>query len=148
MSKYVNLVLLYTIFILDYLTKVCIKNHFKVYESKFICYFINFIYIKNYGIAFNYFEGNSQYFKYILFIINIIIIIYIIKKYPVFNKNIGYILVLGGSLGNLFDRLYYGYVIDFIDIHIKNYHFAIFNISDLSIFIGMIIFLNFKHNIY
>jgi signal peptidase II len=62
------------------------------------------------------------------------------------NKILSYSLILAGAIGNLIDRVNYGFVVDFIDLHIKNWHFATFNIADFSIFIGMIIIM--KNNYY
>ncbi|QJC38350.1 hypothetical protein GJU04_00300 [Enterobacteriaceae endosymbiont of Donacia marginata] len=79
--------------------------------------------------------------------VSIIILIFFLKKNK--NKQISYNLILGGILGNFINRIKYGFVIDFIDIHIFNYHFPVFNIADIFICIGIIfilkdIFLNIK----
>ncbi|MBZ2279909.1 signal peptidase II, partial [Buchnera aphidicola] len=65
------------------------------------------------------------------------------------KKIAAYILIASGALGNLVDRILHGFVIDFIDIHIDHYHFAVFNIADCSIFIGIsiIIIINI-YNLY
>ncbi|QJC37601.1 hypothetical protein GJU03_00300 [Enterobacteriaceae endosymbiont of Donacia bicoloricornis] len=77
--------------------------------------------------------------------INIILIIFFFIKNK--NKTLSNIFILGGILGNFINRIKYGFVIDFIDIHISNYHFPTFNIADILIFIGIILIIKdiFKH---
>ena len=65
------------------------------------------------------------------------ILIYFIKKSESYEK-FGFILILGGALGNLFDRIFYNAVPDFIDIHINNFHWFIFNIADIFISVGVL----------
>ena len=63
------------------------------------------------------------------------------------SKNIekfGFSLIIGGSLGNIFDRLYYSSVVDFIDFHINNFHWFIFNVADIFITMGVIILITFE----
>ena len=67
----------------------------------------------------------------------IIILIYFIKNQRAYEK-FGFILILGGALGNLFDRIFYNAVPDFIDIHINNFHWFIFNIADIFISVGVL----------
>ena len=78
-------------------------------------------------------------------IITIIITVFLIKytQEKELNKleKISYGLVIGGALGNIIDRVFYGYVIDFIDVHIFNYNYPIFNLADSFIVIGIILIL-------
>ena len=103
--------------------------------------FINFILVWNSGVGFGLFsfEQSTIYNLITLIIILInLIIIYLIIKTIDFNKYF-YLIILGGSLGNLFDRIYYSSVPDFIDIHIDNFHWFIFNVADIFICIGVIL---------
>ena len=85
-----------------------------------------------------YFEDNQIYnFVTSLIILINIIIIYLIIKIKDF-KVYFFLLILGGSSGNLFDRLYYKAVPDFIDLHIDDFHWFIFNVADIFISIGVI----------
>ena len=102
--------------------------------------FINFILVWNSGVGFGLFsfEQSTIYNLITLIIILInLIIIYLIIKTKNFSKYF-YLIILGGSLGNLFDRIYYSSVPDFIDISYKGYHWFVFNIADIFISFGII----------
>ena len=102
--------------------------------------FINFILVWNSGVGFGLFsfEQSTIYNLITLIIILInLIIIYLIIKTKDFSKYF-YLIILGGSLGNLFDRIYYSSVPDFIDISYKGYHWFVFNIADIFISLGII----------
>ncbi len=123
----------------DIISKQLIINYLIEDESiTIIKNIFNITYAKNTGIAFSLFEGK----KIIIIIITIIVIIALLKYLKHNHQNnieiISYSLILGGSIGNLIDRLIYGYVIDFLDFHIYNNHFPTFNIADSSIVIGII----------
>ncbi|ANF16946.1 hypothetical protein XW81_00695 [Buchnera aphidicola (Schlechtendalia chinensis)] len=135
------------VILLDFLSKQWIIKNFSLYETKQFTSVINFFYTRNYGIAFSLLSDINKYSKYVLYFINIITI-FIISKILLFipqNKiyyNFPYALIIGGAIGNIIDRLRFGFVIDFIDIHIKNWYFGTFNIADISIFLGSIIILH------
>ena len=101
--------------------------------------YINFILVWNSGIGFGLFSfDKSEIYNLITIIIIFIniIIIYLIYK----SKDIRvyfFLIILGGSLGNLFDRIYYSSVLDFIDISYKGYHWFIFNVADIFISLGI-----------
>ena len=109
--------------------------------------FLSFNLIWNNGIAFGLLQFKQNfYYNLITLIIFVIISIMIWLAYRCEGlEKICYLMITGGALGNLFDRVYYGSVIDFIDISIKNYHWFIFNVADIFISIGVIllIFLEF-----
>ena len=102
--------------------------------------FLNIYLIWNKGIAFGLFSFNEKIFYNILTIIILIIILIIfimtIKSHGV--KKYLLLMILGGALGNLFDRIFYKAVPDFIDFHIGNFHWFIFNIADIFITFGII----------
>lgn len=138
------LVIILTIifFLIDIFSKYLITRLMLFGESiTIIDNFLNITYVKNTGAAWSILNNNTL----IVTIISIIIISFLIWYIYINSKNnnkfekIGYALVLGGALGNLFDRLVYGYVIDFIDIYIFNYDYPIFNLADTFIVIGVII---------
>tara|TARA_B100000427_G_scaffold220948_1_gene184756 strand:- start:130 stop:621 length:492 start_codon:yes stop_codon:yes gene_type:complete len=155
--KYIlfNLSIPVIIFILDRVSKIYILN---IAENSnqvniYINQFLNFILVWNTGIGFGLFSlGNSVIYNFITILIVLInlIIIYLIYKSIDFRRYF-YLIILGGSLGNLFDRIYYSAVPDFIDINYKGFHWFIFNIADIFISLGIIclIFaelLNYKNN--
>ena len=102
--------------------------------------FLNFYLIWNTGIGFGLISLDSNFYYHILtsviVIVNVGLIYYLIKSKGIHSYLIA--LIIGGSLGNLFDRLYYYAVPDFIDIHLGNYHWFVFNIADIFITIGII----------
>ena len=130
------------IFILDRISKIYILN---LAESNneldiYIFSFLKLYLIWNKGIAFGLFsfEQNFVYnlITILIVIINLIILIMIIKSNDI--KAYFLMLILGGSSGNLFDRLYYSAVPDFIDLHINDFHWFIFNVADVFITAGVI----------
>ncbi len=116
--------------------------------------FLNFYLVWNKGIAFGFlsFEESSIYNIITMIIVAISLIILFMIFQSDNNNSYFLMLVLGGSLGNLYDRLFNYAVLDFIDFHIKGFHWFIFNIADVFITIGVIclifaeIFFNKKQN--
>ena len=139
---FLKLFIISIIFTLDRVSKTYIINLFNEtqFDEIYLLSFINIYFIWNEGIAFGLldFENDLIY----NFITCLIVIISLIILYLAFNnKNYsGYFfaIILGGSLGNLFDRIKYSAVPDFIDIHLANYHWFIFNVADIFISLGII----------
>ena len=137
-----NLSLVLVIFLFDRFSKIyVIYLDNKLFGSEiFSSNFLNIYLIWNEGVAFGLFSFNEKIFYNILTIIIIIIILIIfimIFKSHGFKKY-SLLMILGGALGNVFDRLYYKAVPDFIDFHIGNFHWFIFNVADIFITIGII----------
>ena len=130
------------IFLLDRFSKLYILS---ILENSgevdiYINSYINFILIWNKGIAFGLLSFNENFvynlITFLIVIINIIIILMILRSN---NISIYFLLfILGGSLGNLFDRMYYSAVPDFIDFHINDFHWFIFNVADIFISLGVL----------
>ena len=139
---FINSFLVLLIFLLDRLSKIYVidlNNKFlgsEIFSSKFL----NINLIWNEGIAFGLFSFNEKIFYNILTIIIIIIIliIFIMTIKSDGFKKYSLLMILGGALGNVFDRLYYKAVPDFIDFHIGNFHWFIFNVADIFITIGIL----------
>ena len=108
--------------------------------------FLNFNLVWNNGIAFGLFSFNEQFYyniiTLIIIIITFVILFFAIKSAGV--ERIGFSMIFGGSLGNIFDRLYFTAVVDFIDFHINNIHWFIFNIADIFISLGVIILITIE----
>ena len=106
----------------------------------YIFYFLNFYLVWNTGIGFGLvsMEANIYYhiLSSIIAIINVGLIFFLIRTKGIYTYLIA--LIIGGSLGNLFDRIYYYAVPDFIDLHLGNYHWFIFNVADIFITVGII----------
>ena len=134
------------IVLIDQFTKYLMFNNNKLLINKdFFLFKLDFV--KNYGAAFNIFSGNRIFLSLISIIFSIILI-YLIFRKNTFNPIdlYAYSFILGGSIGNGIDRIYRGFVVDFINLNIIN--FPVFNIADISINIGFIILLYniFKNN--
>ncbi|MCF6765394.1 signal peptidase II [Thiotrichales bacterium 19S3-7] len=129
----------------DFSTKLYVLQHLAYNEPLKCLPFLNFTLAFNRGAAFSflaYENGWQLWFFSIIAIIIAIVILYWLTKIPR-NHNLQAIslcLILSGAIGNVFDRLNYGYVIDFIDLHYKNYHWPTFNIADSAICIGAFLF--------
>jgi len=134
--------LILAIFFLDRASKVyLLKLQAIGIDVDFYIYpFLNFYLVWNSGIGFGLvaMEANIYYhvLTTIIAIINICLIFLLIKSKAIYSYLMA--LIIGGSLGNLFDRIYYYAVPDFIDLHIGNYHWFVFNIADIFITIGII----------
>ena len=130
------------IFFLDRYSKIKIINNFNE-NVLYINDFVNFNLIWNTGIGFGFLSTNSDLiYNSITGVIFLVIafLIYLIMKSKMIDK-ILFSLILGGALGNVYDRLTYFAVPDFIDIHYKNFHWFTFNIADVFITIGIVILL-------
>ena len=139
---YLNFIIILSIFILDRLTKFYviyldkINGGSEIFSSKFL----NIYLIWNEGIAFGLFSFNENYlynFLTLFILIIIFVILYMISKSSGFKKY-SLLMILGGALGNVFDRIIYKAVPDFIDFHIGNFHWFIFNLADVFISLGVI----------
>ena len=138
-----NLFFIIGIFAVDRLTKIAIINSTDLYGEKIftITSFLNLNLIWNDGIAFgmlSFQEKNYYNFLTGIIILITIIIFWMITKTTKIEK-VAFMMIFGGSIGNIFDRLYYSSVPDFIDFHINNFHWFIFNVADIFITLGVIL---------
>ena len=138
---FINLSFILLIFLFDRISKIyVIYLDNKLLGSEiFSSNFLNINLIWNEGIAFGLFSFNDKIFYNILTIIIIIIILiifFMIIKSDGFKKY-SLLMILGGALGNVFDRLYYKAVPDFIDFHVGDFHWFIFNFADVFISLGV-----------
>lgn len=125
------------IFLLDRLTKFLILR--MDYNFLEITPFLNLVKVWNRGIAFGLMDEFSIFSSLLIFLIAMILllVVFYAKKTDKFNKAfLG--IVFGGGLGNWLDRVSFGAVLDFIDLHYKNYHWPAFNVADLAITVGLI----------
>ena len=129
--------------IIDFIAKIIINNNMNVYDSiSIIPSFFSITYVRNIGAAFSIME-NSR----ILFIIIGFVALILIYKYLIMNKvlnkylMISYSMLIGGIIGNMIDRIIYGYVIDYLSFNIFGYSFPIFNLADTFIVVSIIMLL-------
>ena len=139
---FLNSIFVLTLFFIDRISKIYVidlAERTNVSEI-FLTSFLNLYLVWNTGIAFGLFSFSNDFtynlFTALIIFINLIII-YLVIITKDFRKYF-FLLILGGSFGNLFDRFYYGSVPDFIDFHIGNFHWFIFNIADIFITMGVI----------
>ena len=127
---------------MDRISKIYVINFFDQvsFDEIYLLEFLNIYLIWNKGIAFGLMSFDNVTIYNIITLL-IILITLIVFYFSMKNKDItGYFfaMIFAGSLGNLFDRLKYSGVPDFIDLHIGNYHWFIFNVADIAISLGVI----------
>mgnify|MGYP006112258219 FL=1 len=143
-EKIVSLIIIVGIFITDRLTKINIIEQQLNSNSQFINDYLNFDLVWNTGIGFGLFSQNANiYYHGISFLIFFVIVFlsYLISRSD-FGDKVLLSLILGGALGNFYDRLFYFAVPDFIDIHVNDFHWFTFNIADIFITIGIILLIS------
>ena len=133
---------IFLIFLLDRVSKTYViylndkSLGIEILSSKFL----NIRLIWNEGIAFGLLSFNDKIIynllTFIIFIIILIIFFMVLKSYGL--KKYSFLMILGGAIGNVYDRIFYGAVPDFIDFHIGNFHWFIFNVADIFITLGVI----------
>tara|TARA_B100001094_G_C18158949_1_gene788175 strand:- start:1156 stop:1629 length:474 start_codon:yes stop_codon:yes gene_type:complete len=141
--NFVNFFFVISIFLIDRFSKLVMINSSTIDGSSNVLIndFLSFNLVWNDGIAFGLFSFDQKiYYNFLTAIILLItlIILWMILKTKGLEK-IAFMMILGGSTGNIFDRLYYSSVPDFIDIHYGNFHWFIFNVADIFISIGVLL---------
>jgi len=131
-----------SIFLLDRISKIYILNLVEINNEVdiYVFSFLRLYLIWNKGIAFGLLSFDQNFFynliTILIIIINLVILLMIIKSDDI--KAYFLMFILGGSSGNLFDRIYYSAVPDFIDFHINDFHWFIFNVADIFISVGVL----------
>ena len=139
---FLSFLIVFIIFVLDRFSKLYILNlaDTEKYINIYVNSYLNFHLVWNTGIGFGLFSSGSNFYynliTILIVLINIFILIIIIKSKDF--KFLFLLMVLGGSFGNLFDRIYYQAVPDFIDIHYESFHWFVFNVADIFITLGII----------
>ena len=138
-----NFVFILTILTIDRVSKILIISAAETFGELniFVTSFLNFNLIWNDGIGFGLFSFEKKiYYNFLTALIALItlIILWMITRTEKIEK-VAFMMVFSGSIGNIFDRLYYSSVPDFIDIHFNNFHWFIFNVADIFITLGVIL---------
>ena len=130
-----------TLVILDQVTKTLVINFFNLYDSVALLPMINLTFVVNYGFAFGLLNNPSlnQILVSLVILAIIIYFLYLLIKTQDKIFQLTLTLILAGALGNFVDRIFRGFVIDFIDIYIGKYHWPAFNIADSCITVGFIV---------
>ncbi|PKM36058.1 MAG: signal peptidase II [Gammaproteobacteria bacterium HGW-Gammaproteobacteria-10] len=132
----------FVVLVLDQITKLAIAASMQLYQSIQVLPFFNLTYVHNTGAAFSFLSeaGGWQrwFFAVLAFVISVVITVWLarLKRHETLLA-VSLALVLGGAVGNLIDRLAYGYVIDFLDLYYQDWHWPAFNIADSAITIGV-----------
>ena len=144
-NNYIFVIIILLMFAMDRFSKEYVIDFFLSYkeQSYYLYPFLNLTLIWNTGMAFGLFESESNTYHFISALIVVVIgflIIWLFKS-KIFVEKIALSVVIGGALGNLFDRIKFNAVPDFIDLHYRDFHWFVFNVSDIVITIGIILLL-------
>jgi len=145
---YISFSIVTLIFILDRLSKISVieLNKNSLGSEIFSSAYLNIVLVWNKGIAFGLFSfDESSLYNILTLLISIIVVILVIMSVKSKGfKRYSLIMIVGGALGNLYDRVFFYAVPDFIDFHIGNFHWFIFNIADIFITIGVFFMILFE----
>jgi signal peptidase II len=127
----------------DQFTKILILGHYQLGDSTMVTSFFNVVRVHNAGAAFSFLSDASGWQRW-LFIgigaVAMVLIVWMLRSNPTQRLfSAALTLILGGAMGNVLDRLLYGYVVDFIDVHWAGWHFPAFNVADSAITVGAMI---------
>lgn len=130
------------VLVLDQASKQWVAKNFELYESIDLLPSLNFTYVHNMGAAFSFLSsagGWQRWFFVAIAVIATSVLVIWLRRLETTEKwmAVTISLVLGGAAGNLYDRISYGYVIDFIDVYYETYHWPIFNFADSAISVGV-----------
>ena len=138
MLKYLWLSL--AIIIADQISKTLMVNWLDLYERVAVLPFFNLTLAHNTGAAFSFLAGAGGFFVALAVVISAVLVIWM-KRLAASARleAVSLALIIGGAIGNVIDRLIYGYVIDFLDVYVGSYHWPAFNIADSAICIGAVL---------
>ncbi|PQA79174.1 signal peptidase II [Rhodoferax sp. TS-BS-61-7] len=134
--------LAFILLLADQFTKILILGYYQLGDSTYVTSFFNVVRVHNTGAAFSFLAGASgwqRWFFTVLGLVAAVIIIWMLKSHPG-QKLFSFAMacILGGAIGNVIDRLAYGYVVDFLDFHWRGMHFPAFNVADSAISVGAV----------
>ena len=134
--------------VLDQISKILISSYLSLGESLNLLPFLNFTLIHNSGIAFSFFDDGGNISRWLLVVAVSGILAYLLfLMYKITSKNrlelMSFILIISGGLGNLVDRVFLGYVVDFVHVFYQDYSFYVFNLADSYITVGIILYLSY-----
>ena len=130
------------VLIVDQFTKVLILGYYQLGDSTPVTGFFNVVRVHNTGAAFSFLANASGWQRWLFTGIGVVaalLILWMLKSHPG-QKLFAFAMasILGGAIGNVLDRIFYGYVVDFLDFHWKGWHFPAFNVADSAITLGAI----------
>jgi signal peptidase II len=132
------------VILLDQISKITITRMFSYGDSHALTSFFNLVLVYNKGAAFSFLATEAGWQRWMFTGIGVaaaLLIVYLLKRHAgqrLFCWALA--LILGGAIGNVIDRIAYGHVIDFLDFHIRNWHWPAFNVADSAICVGAVLF--------
>ena len=132
--------LAFILVLVDQFTKVLIVGFYQHGDHTYVTSFFNVVRVHNSGAAFSFLAGASgwqRWFFTVLGLVAAVVIVWLLRSHPG-QKLFSFAMscILGGAIGNVIDRLLYGYVVDFLDFHWRSMHFPAFNVADSAITVG------------
>ncbi len=139
----ISTIIVFILLALDQISKLLVVKNFETISNGIsLSSFLNIVYVENRGVSFGMFAEHDKSFYFGIFSILVsFYIIFLIINSKKSLETVGLSMILGGALGNGFDRLINEYVVDFIDFHLNNFHWPAFNFADSFITIGAFIFI-------
>jgi signal peptidase II len=145
--------LIVLLFVADQFTKWLVVQNMELFSRITILPFFDLVHVRNYGAAFSFLsdQGGWQrwFFTVIALVISVVLVVFLRRQARELTwLNLGFALILAGALGNVLDRILFGYVVDFLDFYVGGYHWPAFNVADSCIVMGagLVIFDGFKSN--
>jgi signal peptidase II len=132
--------LAFIILMVDQFTKVLVVGYYHLGDSTYVTSFFNVVRVHNSGAAFSFLAGASGWQRWFFTVLGFVaagVIVWMLKSHPgqrLFSFAMA--CILGGAIGNVIDRLMYGHVVDFLDLHWRGMHFPAFNVADSAITVG------------
>ena len=139
MTAYV--IIIAAVILLDQISKYIIQNDISLYQVEIIPGFFDITYARNTGMAWSLLSGKQVFLSLVSAAAILCMVWYLSQKKPNALVSAGLSLMIGGAAGNLIDRLFFGYVRDFLNFYIFGYDFPIFNIADAALCIGVFLLL-------
>ena len=131
------------VLVLDQLSKLAVIQSLDLYEVIVLTPFFNLVHVVNPGAAFSLFAdqpGWQRGFFIVIALIASVVILYLMRQTSGRNRfSLALALILGGAVGNVIDRILYGHVIDFLDLHVAGWHWPAFNVADSAISVGAVL---------
>ena len=131
------------VFVIDYMTKVWVLTHLELHETQSFIPFLQLTYVRNFGVAFGQLtQQNAWILAGFALAIAVYLAVWLYQTSASKRlESIALCLIIGGALGNLYDRIVYGYVVDFFDFYVGSWHWYVFNVADAAISIGVVLLL-------
>lgn len=141
MKKWFWFVVSFVVLALDQLSKYWATSHLEPYQAKAVMPMVNWTLAFNRGAAFSFLSGAGGWQRWFFAIFSVVMSVVLavwLWRLPKQDKlqSLAISLILGGALGNLYDRARYGFVVDFIDLYYQNHHWPVFNLADSAICLG------------